>query len=77
MPEQPSYRSSTTSQLLLASVCAYLVGALILAFRGQGIEPIKWLIELLLPLYGLRSGIAAMKNGGANGQAPPVVSGSP
>ncbi len=42
---QPSYRTSTLSQLALLTVCAYLGGALYVLvnqFPGDFLEPLKW-----------------------------------
>lgn len=61
MPEKPSYLTSTTSQLLVISIAGYMLGSLLLIWKGGGtLDPIKWLIELLLPLYGVRTGANAV-----------------
>ena len=79
MPEKPSYLTSTTSQLLVITVAGYLLGSLILVFKGGGtLEPIKWLIEIILLLYGVRTGANAVMRtmGGANGTAKPAAESS-
>ena len=77
MPEKPSYLSSTTSQLLVASVLIYGVGSVLLIWKGTltNLEALQWLINILLPLYAVRKGVEVVKNGhgqtlpgGTNGQ---------
>ena len=65
MPEKPSWQSSTLSQLLVIAIALYGVGAVALIWRGEikSLEPFQWLINLLLPLYGVKRGLEAMGNG--------------
>ena len=61
-----SWSSSTTSQILVISVLGYLAGALLLIWHGKiGIEAIQWLLNIILPLYAVRKGVEAGKNGNA------------
>lgn len=71
MPEKPSILSSTTTQLLFASVLVYGLGTVILMVKGTitTLEPAQWLVNVLLPLYAIRSGIKSVTNGGTNGTA--------
>ena len=71
MNGKPSWQSSTLSQLLVVVISSYALGCLWLIVRGQpGLEGLRWLVEILLPLYGVKRGVEAMKNGGANGVEP-------
>ena len=77
MAEQPSYRSSTLSQLLVVAISLYGIGALLLIWKGQvTLDSLKWLVEILLPLYGVKRGLEAMKVNG-NGQPPPPPPATP
>jgi len=68
---KPSYLSSTTSQLLVVGVFVYGVGGLVLIWKGTvtSLEPLQWLINILLPLYAVRKGVEVVTHG--NGQTPP------
>ena len=66
-PTQPSYMVSTTRQLLLVSVVVYGFGTFLLMWKGAitTLDPLQWLINILLPLYAVRKGVEAGKNGHA------------
>jgi hypothetical protein len=70
MAEHPSYMTSTTSQLLVAAVLVYGIGAVALIWKGviTNLEPLQWLINILLPLYAVRKGAESIANG--NGKPP-------
>lgn len=72
MPEKPSLLSSTTTQLLFASVFVYGAGTLILMLKGAitTLEPAQWLVNVLLPLYAIRSGIKSVSNGNGGPHEP-------
>ena len=74
---QPSYRTSTLSQLAVGSVGVYLVTCLvvsvIVAVTGGDptiivtyTNPLKWAAEVFGASY-----LVSRKNGGANAQEPP------
>jgi hypothetical protein len=46
MNDQPSWRSSTLSQLAVLSVGCYLVGALYQAWKNKDIAGLKWAAEI-------------------------------
>ena len=70
MDGQPSYFSSATSQLLVLAVALYGIGCLTLFWKGvlTTLEPLQWLINILLPLYAVRKGVEVLKN--SNGSPP-------
>ena len=76
MAEQPSYMTSTTSQILIVGVVGYVLICGWMAVKGQVAEALtgmRWLVEAMLVLYGYRKGVEVGKNGGTNGQAPPAT----
>ena len=79
--EQPSWQTSTTSQVLVASILFYGMGAAILMWKGtiSTLEPLQWLINILLPLYAVRRGGEMVKNGngGVHGTPEAPASGTP
>lgn len=63
--EKPSLTSSTTTQLVFTSIVVYGLGTLILMLKGSitTLEPAQWLVNVLLPLYAIRSGLKSGANG--------------
>lgn len=66
MPEKPSYLTSTLSQLAVASVGCYLLGALWVSFKTNDINSLKWAAEIFGAGYLATRGLK-----GANGGTPP------
>lgn len=66
----PSWQTSTLSQIAVASVGCYLLGALWISFKTQDISSLKWAAEIFAASY---LATRATKNGGTNGtpQTPP------
>ena len=63
--------TSTTSLLLVVAFVGYELAALWLAYKGTiSIDALKYPVETLLILYGVRKGIEAGKNGGPHVPAP-------
>ena len=65
--DKPSYYTSTLSQIALASVACYLVGALWNSYKTGDISSLKWAAEIFAASYLARGS----KNGGSNAQEPP------
>jgi len=51
MESKPSWHSSTLSQIAIASVGCYLLGALYLAFLTKDISGLKWAAEIFAAGY--------------------------
>ena len=75
MPEKPSWTSSTLSQLAVACVSAYLLGALWVSFKTGDITSLKWAAEVFGASYlatrgmkGANGSEATPTPGGTNGQ---------
>jgi len=69
-----SWQTSTLSFLLIGTVLLYGIGTIVLMFRGAvtDLAPFQWLLNILLPLYGVKRGVEAMKNGnGKPTEEPP------
>lgn len=66
MPEKPSYLTSTLSQLAVASVASYLLGALFISYKTNDISSLKWAAEIFGAGY-----LAARGLKGANGNGTP------
>lgn len=65
-----SWSTSTTSQILVLTVLAYAIICGLLVWQGKvGIEAIQWLLNIIIPLYAVRKGVEAGKNG--NGHDEP------
>lgn len=64
--EKPSYLSSTLSQLAVASVSCYLLGALWVSFQTKDIAALKWAAEIFGAGYLAARG---MKGANGNGNA--------
>lgn len=62
MPTQPSWTSSTLSQLAVACVGAYLLGALWVSFKTGDISSLKWAAEIF--------GASYLTSRGMNGKKP-------
>ena len=73
MADQPSWQTSTLSQIAMASVACYLLGALWISFKTQDISSLKWAAEIFAASY-LATRSTKNGNGGSNGipQAPPA-----
>lgn len=67
MAERPSWFSSTLSQLAVASVGCYLVGAAWVTYKTGDISALKWAAEV----FGAGYLAARNGNGKSNGQKPP------
>ena len=63
--EIPSYFSSTLSQLAVACVAAYLLGALWISFTSKDIASLKWAAEIFGAGY-----LASRKPNGNGGTKP-------
>ena len=68
MDDQPSWQTSTLSQIAMASVGCYLLGALWISFKTQDISSLKWAAEIFAASY---LATRATKNGASNGLPPP------
>ena len=66
--KQPSYLSSTFSACTIITV----VGLVILCFVVKDVATLKEVTLLILGGYAVKKGTETGKNGGANGQTPPV-----
>ena len=64
--EKPSYLSSTLSQLAVASVVCYLLGALVVTYKTGDLTALKWSAEIFGAGY-----LAARGLKGANGTPKP------
>lgn len=65
MAEQPSWQTSTLSQMAVVSVACYLLGALYVSYKTGDINSLKWAAELFGASYLARG---STKNG--NGEPP-------
>lgn len=83
--EKPSYMTSATSQILIITVGGYVLAAVALVVVG-GIKgdlnfvraaqgSLESLLTVVLPLYAVRKGIEAGKNGHAT--SPPTPPATP
>ena len=61
---KPSWQTSTLSQIAVASVACYLVGALYISFKSNDISSLKWAAEIFAASYLARG---TKSNGGSNG----------
>ena len=66
MSEKPSWTSSTLSQLAVACVSAYLLGALWVSFKSGDISSLKWAAEIFGASYLTSRGMKS-----ANGTVTP------
>ena len=70
---KPSYQTSTLSQLAVASVGCYLVGAGWVAFKTGDISALKWAAEIFGAGYLAARGLKGVNGNGTPPPAPPSV----